>query len=80
MNIYLGPILTGAASTSKNEPLTDERMLEQCTKGDVSETGNEGNSNLCDANIGAISNEEKKENDAGRKKFRLKQYFCFAYF
>ncbi|XP_073021629.1 uncharacterized protein [Primulina eburnea] len=75
-----GPIFTGAASTSKNEPLTDEHMLEQSTKGDVSETGNEGNSNFCDANIGTILNEEKNENGAGRKKFRLKQYFCFAYF
>ncbi|XP_073125463.1 uncharacterized protein [Henckelia pumila] len=65
-------IITGAASISKNEPLTDELMLEHSTKRDVPETRNEGNSNFCAG--------EKKQNDAGRKKMRFKQYFCFAYF
>ncbi|XP_073032936.1 uncharacterized protein [Primulina eburnea] len=75
-----GSIFTGAASTSKNEPLTDEHMLEHSTKRDASETRDESNSNFSDANTRALLNRVKKENDAGRKKIRLKQYFCFAYF
>ncbi|KZV20205.1 hypothetical protein F511_01062 [Dorcoceras hygrometricum] len=71
-----GSIFTGVASTSTNELLTAERMLDHSTKGDV----NDGSSNFCDANTNAISNREEKENDSGKKKLRLKQYFCFAHF
>lgn len=55
-------------------------MLEHSTERDVSETRDEGNSNFSEANTRAILNREKKERDAGRKKIRLKQYFCFTYF